>query len=204
MNSDQKIKEFEITINSSRGWYGGFDFTKDFSDNIYEADEFSFVFEILIKDGKSNNKVAYIKGTLFDEDKLLDMGMDIVEGADYISQEEYDSCYWLSKSEEYKRVSEDWSFSNPFSGYLGTLFVYESYRGRGIAKYLLNNLNKFLKYSLNIDLRCLCIYPQPQIPENWINIEDDKLKRIMINTILKCGFSSVENENYYVKKYEML
>lgn len=204
MNCSERIEKFDIMISSSREWYKGFNFAKEFSENIFEADEFSLRFQIDIYDIELDKKVAYIKGTIFDEDKLLDIGIDIVEGADFISQENYDSCYWLSKSEVYKNKAEDWIFCNAFSGYLATFYIYDSYRNKGIAKYLLNNLNVFLKYSLNIDLRCLCTYPQPQSPEKWDNIKDEKMKKVMIDTILKCGFKAVENENYFVREYKLL
>jgi len=65
-------------------------------------------------------------------------------------------------------------------------------------------MNKILKYSLNINLRCLCTYPQPQKADEWSNIENEELKMIMIKAIKKYGFRAVGKENYYVKKFEVI
>lgn len=111
---------------------------------------------------------------------------------------------WLSKSKTFKDIDDEWMFNNPFSGYLATFYVYEEFRGKGIASYIFNNLNRILKYSLNINLRCLCTYPQPQKAGQWENIEDEDLKKVMIKIIRKCGFKAIGKGNYYVKKYNLI
>lgn len=94
--------------------------------------------------------------------------------------------------------------NSSFSGYLATFYIYEEFRNSGIATYLFTNLNKLLKYSLNINLRCLCTFPQPQKPEEWSNIDNNEMKKIMINISVKNGFKPVGKKNYYVKEYKVL
>lgn len=195
---------YRIHVWSNRCDYECFDFKEEFNKNVYEEQNFSLKFEIEVYTSETEKKVAYISGTLFGEDEIEEYGIDIIEAADYIDQDIYDSMCWLSKSKIFKDIDDEWMFNNPFSGYLATFYIYEEFRGKGIASYIFNNLNRILKYSLNINLRCLCTYPQPQKAEKWENIEDEDLKKIMIKTIKKCGFKAIGKDNYYAKKYNLI
>lgn len=203
MRDYEEMERYKIKLTSDRENYGYFDFSMPFEENIYEEREWSLNFTICVCT-EEDVEVAFIEGTLFDENKLEECGIDIAEAADYIAQDEHDAAYWLSQFEGYRDEDEEWIWQNAYSGYLATFYVYEEYRNKGIGKYLFTNLHKILKYSLNIDLRCLCIYPQPQNPENWSNINDDKMKKTMIQVIESNGFVETGNEGFYVKVYDLV
>ena len=194
---------YRIEITSSRGVLEYFDFTESVENNIYEEKEWSlnFLIRVFVEEGQ---EVAIIKGTLFDENKLEECGLDIVEAADYIAQDENSASYWLSQFEGYRDDGGDeWIWEDSYSGYIATFYVYEEYRHKGIAKYLFSNIHKLLKYSLNISVRCLCIYPQPQNPVTWKNISDDEMMKTIIQVIERNGFVKIGNEGFYAKSYDL-
>lgn len=203
---DEERDRYRIEITSSRGCLECFDFTEPVEGNIYDEKQWSLEFYIRVIAEEKEQEVAVIKGILFDENKLEESGLDIVEAADYIAQDEYDAAYWLSEFEGYKGIEGDdeWIWKGSYSGYIATFYVYEEYRNKGIAKYLFSNIHKLLKYSLNINLRCISIYPQPQNPEGWNNISDDDMMRNMIQVIERNGFIKIGNEGYYARTYELV
>lgn len=206
MEYDEERDRYRIEITSSRGCLKYFDFTEPVEGNIYEEKQWSLEFFIRVFAEGEEQEVAVVEGILFDENKLEESGLDIVEAADYIAQDEYIAAYWLSQFEGYKdnEGDDEWIWEGSYSGYIATFYVYEQYRNKGIAKYIFSNIHKLLKYSLNINLRCVCIYPQPQDPDGWNNISDDEMMRTMIQVIERNGFIKTGDEGYYARTYDLV
>lgn len=203
MYRDEK-ERFEINVCSSRMCFQYFDFEQSVQEQLYEEREWSLGFSIKVLTSETGKEAAIMEGILFDELRIEEIGLSIEEAADYITQDEYNGACWMAGSEEYKNKSEIWKWApSCWSGYMSRLYVYDEFRGNGIGQYLLSNLSEILKYSLNINLRCICTYPNPENPTDWSVIEDEGMKKRMIGALKKSGFNEVGNEGYYVKGYEI-
>lgn len=165
---------------------------------------FHSAFFIKVLGSDQETLIAEMYGSIYDEQMIELANEDIVDMADAETQDDYNHIYHLAQSEDYLLEDEDFTFEKSWAGLLERLYVYPEYRGKGIAKYLLDNLPAILKYTHNINLRCICTYPQPQNPqEGWLNIDDEVMKKRMVKVIEENGFTHV-GDNYYTKAYEFV
>lgn len=148
-----------------------------------------------------DEKVAYLKLTLFKEDSNDVEGVrDVLN--DELTMEQLGYLASLFESLEFSKEDFDFSYSETtHSGIWETLFIYPKFRNMGIATYLIENIDVLLLFVFNIHLKCLSIYPQPQNPDVWENIDEPEMLEYMKKFIVKNGFRNVTG-NYYVKRFE--
>lgn len=132
--------------------------------------------------------------------------------AQFIDSEEnlYDICNY--KSESLKKMAEELSILPPNVKediikynknilYIDAIYIEEKYRRIGIGSYILNNLPRILKYSLNIDANIIVLLPMPI--EKRENLEVRKLQNQANLKENKKGLEKLYLKNHfkYIKDY---
>lgn len=82
-----------------------------------------------------------------------------------------------------------------YSGCLQRFFVNPEYRNKGIAQNILDNLDHLLRYSLNLNIRCIVTYIKPD------KGQEDNMEDIMKHKIKTLGFEAMKENNFYIKDY---
>lgn len=189
----------KIEVSSSRDEIEWIDTNEPFSQCIDEMEQYSF--RAFVSIFEEDNLVAEVSGIVFDEQKILNEGQDIVDIADMYDSDTFGAISTLIESKIYKQeLDENLIFTPPYSCYIEKVYVEPEYRRKGIAKYIFNNLYEIFLHCLNIHIRCFVIYPNPQQPNEkgiWENLSDEDMKKLMINVIKKSGYRRIGKSGYF-------
>lgn len=189
----------KIEVSSSRDEIEWIDTNEPFSQCIDEMEQYSF--RAFVSIFEEDNLVAEVSGIVFDEQKILNEGQDIVDIADMYDSDTFGAISTLIESKIYKQeLDENLIFTPPYSCYVEKVYVEPEYRRKGIAKYIFNNLYEIFLHCLNIHIRCFVIYPNPQQPNEkgiWENLSDEDMKKLMINVIKKSGYRRIGKSGYF-------
>lgn len=188
---------------SSRHFETYIDIDEPFTESIDENQEYCFFGGFTLKDEDSDDLIAIVEGYFFDEDKIVDEGQDIVDIADMLDADVYGAMYALTHSRLYKKeVDMDLAMRSLFSCYISRVFVYETYRGKGIGRYIFENLSAICLHCFNTQIHCFVICPKPQHPTDnntWVDSEDKdgKMLKLMVSTIIKSGYRQISKTEFY-------
>lgn len=189
----------KIEVSSSRDEIEWIDTNEPFSKCIDEMEEYSF--RAFVSIFEEDTLVAEVYGVVFDEEKILNKGQDIVDIADMYDVDTVEAMSNLTKSKIYKQeLDENLIFTSPYSCYIEKVYVKPGYRRKGIGKYIFNNLYGIFLHCLNINIRCFVIYPKPQQPNEkgiWENLSDEGMKKLMINVIKNSGYRRIGRSGYF-------
>lgn len=111
--------------------------------------------------------------------------------------------YALTHSRLYKKeVDMDLAMRSLFSCYISRVFVYKTYRGKGIGRYIFENLSAICLHCFNTQIHCFVICPKPQHPTDnntWVDSEDrdGKMLKLMVLTIKKSGYRQISKTEFY-------
>ncbi len=89
--------------------------------------------------------------------------------------------------------------------YIDRLYVEKDYRNKGYAKLMLNQIGEIIKYvaKLNVGIITVCAQPFERNGDKDEMIDDDKLKRKLIELYKNTGFQETDNTyDYLVKVFE--
>ncbi len=188
---------------SSRQCESYIDIDNPFTRAIDEEQKYCFFGGFTLKDEDSDDLIAVVEGYFFDEDKILDDGQDIVDIADMLDSDVYGAMYALTRSRLYKKeIDLELAMRSLYSCYISRVFVYETYRGKGIGRYIFENLSSICSYCFNTQIHCFVICPKPQHPTNndrWVDSEDTdgKMFKLMVSTIKKTGYKQISKTEFY-------
>lgn len=197
-----RIDGFDVSVQCTSRSFHLDTFEGTFSETVeqyLEEDSFSDGFEIVVTSKASFEKVAQLRGRIFDEEQLADLGMDLLDGADYIDQDAYNYATELVNCDEY--IDNETIYTDEWSGYIELIYVNPEFRRQGIGSYLISNLAEILRYSMRVRLGFICTYTQPMDPKDWSPIDDPEMLNIMRSFFEKNAFREVDESNYFIRKY---
>lgn len=127
---------------------------------------------------------------------------DIIDAADEMDEDTHKYALYLNESKQYHKTKEDYEDIGAFfdwgvnvvSGALHRFYVYPKYRRLGIGETLFNYIDKIIESKVNLKIRCLVTYPNPD------KGQEEGLKEEIIKLIKKNGFHHIK-DNYYIKEY---
>ena len=134
---------------------------------------------------------AKLWGKLYDENLVYSCGMDILNAADPFGREEVALAEAFNGCRELCAREQIWQNIQGFSGYIQGLFVMPQYRRRGIASYLLAQLDKILRHAMNIRIRAVGISPKPVAELDGDVVEDMVLLAANRALLEKCGYHEI-------------
>ena len=195
----------EFKIKNSNG-----SFKENLQEMSIEGEEYTFTAGFTLHDRKNRKIIADVSGIFFDEDKIKYEYGSIVEIADMIDSDVYESVKALYKSKIYNQeIDEEKYFLPLFSCYIQRIYVYPEYRNKGIARFIFKNLDQLFLYLFNTNIHCLFIIPKPQEPikrekyKEWKNTpdEDGMILKRMIKLLKMEGYKQIGRTNIYCKNY---
>ena len=145
--------------------------------------------------------VATVEAQFFKTDYIYDYGMDIKEFADIISSDTYKAILTLSDN---NLLDEDEIWETPLVCYLSRLYIYPQYRNKGIATYILNNLQEIFEYITSEASRIFITLPCPQEQDKggrWNNTCNKEMLDNMIKILENHDFISIGEHGCYIKIY---
>lgn len=149
-------------------------------------------------------KVGILHGRYFKLTKILNKGASLLDVFDSIDQDTYMLYDAL--------IDEDGWFNTDYCGiqsnvfYGERFFIEKAYRNKGLGEKILAQLDDVLNYSLNCDIGCYIILPNPieRIDDNNFRVIDDEniqngLKKKLINFYKRCGYQEIlDTEFMYI------
>lgn len=152
---------------------------------------------------EKGEKIATVLCTFFDEDRILNEGQDIVYVSDMIDSDTCGAISTLVKSKLHKQeIDENKIFLSLFTCYIDRFYIYPKFRQRGIARYILENMEDILLYLFNTHIHSYvtCLKPQqPNKEGNWVDSHDengDMLKR-MIRVFKAAGYKRLGKSEFF-------
>ena len=148
-----------------------------------------------------NEKVATVEAQFFKTDYINAYDMDIKEFADIISSDTYKAILTLSDN---NLLDEDEIWETPLVCYLSRLYISPQYRNKGIATYILNNLQEIFEYITSEASRIFITLPCPQEQDKegrWNNTCNKEMLDNMIKILEKHDFKSIGEYGCYYKTY---
>ena len=145
--------------------------------------------------------VATVEAQFFKTDYIYGYDMDIKEFADIISSDTYKAILTLSDN---NLLDEDEIWEMPLVCYLSRLYIYPQYRNKGIATYILNNLQEIFEYITSEASRIFITLPCPQEQDKekrWNNTCNKEMLGNMIKILEKHDFKSIGEYGCYYKIY---
>ena len=161
-----------------------------------------FLIDEYDEDNECYNKkdlVATIEAQFFKTDYIYCYDMDIKEFADIISDDTYKAILTLSDN---NLLDEIWE--TPLVCYLSRLHISSQYRNKGIATYILNNLQEIFEYITSEASHIFITLPCPQEQDKegrWNNTNNKEMLDDMIKILEKHGFKSIGEHGCYYKRY---
>lgn len=145
--------------------------------------------------------VATVEAQFFKTDYINAYNIDIKELADVISDDTHKSILTLL---DCNLLDQDIIWGTPLVCYLSRLHISSQYRNKGIATYILNNLQEIFEYITSeashifITLPC----PQEQNKEGkWNNTCNKEMLDNMIKILKNHDFISIGENGCYYKIY---
>lgn len=105
--------------------------------------------------------IGRIEGIIFESEILFSEALSFVELCDMVTSDVYEMAEAIT--------DENGNIKPPICRpeynilYIEKLFVEEQFRGLGVGRYLLDNINPLLQHSLNVNPRTCILTPYPQI-----------------------------------------
>lgn len=183
------------------------DRNSSFEEALDIDEKYAFQGGFSFQNAETNEILAEFKGIFFDEDGMYDNDFSAIDVADMFDSDTESAMSFLVESQMYNQeLNEDKVIMSLHSGYIERFYVYPKYRNRGLANYILNNLEEILLFCFNIKVHSLVTYPKPQCPDlkgEWVDYpdEDGAIKRLMIKIFNKHGFSEIDKTGFYAKNY---
>lgn len=145
--------------------------------------------------------VATVEAQFFKTDYINAYNADIKELADVISDDTYKSILTLL---DHNLLDEDKIWGTPLVCYLSRLHISSQYRNKGVATYILNNLQEIFEYITSEASRIFITLPCPQEPDKngrWNNTCNKEMFDNMIKILEKHNFKSIGEYGCYYKIY---
>ena len=163
-----------------------------------------FLMDEYDEDNECYNKkdlVATVEAQFFKTDYINAYDIDIKELADTISSDTYKAILTLLSS---NLLDEDRIVETPLVCYLSRLYISSQYRNKGIATYILNNLQEIFEYITSEASHIFITLPCPQEQDKegrWNNTCNEEMLDNMIKILEKHGFKSIGEHGCYYKIY---
>lgn len=145
--------------------------------------------------------VATVEAQFFKTDYINTYNIDIKELADVISGDTYKAILTLMDN---NLVDEDKIWEVPLVCYLSRLYISPQYRNKGIATYILDNLQEIFEYITSEASRIFITLPCPQEQDKegrWKNSCNEEMLDSMIKILKNHNFKSIGKYNCYTKIY---
>lgn len=156
-----------------------------------------YLYEVDEEDESLKKLVAKVYGRFFDLNYAIDHQVSFYDVFDMADGDSASLIPYLVESDD--KIKEKFLTLNNNVYYLDRIFVEEEYRGRGIAKFILNNILDILKYVSKIEFGVLIVQAQPYDKidgESIMDYEDkDRLERL-IKLYEDCSFIRIDKSNY--------
>lgn len=146
-------KTFSESFRYDKAYNNTFCFNAGF--DLFLMDEYD-------KDNECYNRkdlVATVEAQFFKTDYINAYNVDIKELADVISDDTYKSILTLLNS---NILDEDRIWETPLVCYFSRLHISSQYRNKGIATYILNNLQEIFEYITSEESHIFITLPCPQ------------------------------------------
>ena len=179
---------------------------RTFGLNDFGRSDFSrhVTIEILVGKFKRRKQfVGFLRGTFYNLTGAYNAKINPVSIFDDIDQDSYDMYVALYDQEEESLNSNYISCmsSNIFG--IDRLFIEKEFRGKGIASFLIKNLQNLLSYTLNMEIGCFILNPVPLekqdngLVEPTDNLRNDKLlNKKLVKFYSNLGFQQIENDRH--------
>ena len=188
------------------------DYIQENFDDWIDADDMEnkYVIAIEIKvlgcnfEDDEHIKIGELDGYFF-ETELERAGINFYDLCDSISSD----LEMMASAiiDEHEEVREEFCGFDENLMYIDRVYVEEKYRGLGIASYIIENINKILKYSINLSPQVLILLPMPQekSEEGLLSeMKNEQEKKIHKSNLIKLykglGFDKIGNTEYMIKK----
>ena len=152
--------------------------------------------------GKIVMNIGFLKGTSLEAEITYTDVNNFLELCDMVSADLYHMAVAITDKKGHVKKSICPPENNIM--YIENIYVEEKYRGLGIGKYLIDNINNLFFRSLNYTHYTFILTPSPQIKhgkhslrdsENATNMEKERL----IKFYKKCGYKLIEGSDYMYK-----
>lgn len=151
---------------------------------------------ISLSDFNSNEEFAFMTAYAISLDEVEEDDLSIFDIFDEIDSDQTDAGYAIEKYLKNNFDSLHIKYFDYFNGlkrcvlYIGTVYVNPEYRNNGIAKFFFENYQLILsRYGITPILSAIIVQPQSFEGRQCTgNIDDDNMKNLMTDVILKYGF----------------
>lgn len=106
------------------------------------------------------------------------------------------------------RIKEEICTMNNSIFYLDEIFIDEKYRGHGIGRFILKQIDKMMQYTSNLDIGTVITYPfamEGTVKDGYKAIEDEEKEEETLYRLRKfyrsCGFKNLGSNGHMYKKY---
>lgn len=175
--------------------------------NEYEEKYTRNVTGIIIgnEDFEPKLKIGQIRGTFFEAEAQI-KDTNFWEVCDSISGDlEYMAEVIV---DEHFQIKEEVCTMNNSIFYLDEIFIDEPYRSHGIGKFVLENIDKFMLYTSNLEVGSVITYPyamEGNVEKGYKGIEEEPKKQETLKRLRKfyrnCGFKKIGTQGHMYKKY---
>ena len=163
-----------------------------------------FLMDEYDEDNECYNKkdiVAAVEAQFFKTDYIYDYDMDITELADIISGDTHKAILTLLDN---NLLDEDKIWETPLVCYLSRLHISSQYRNKGIATYILNNLQEIFEHITSEASHIFITLPCPQEQDKegrWKNTCNEEMLDNMVKILENHNFKSIGEHGCYYKIY---
>lgn len=198
-------KKDSFLIDTNKAFYESFRYDKAYNNTFcFNAGFDLFLIDGCDEDNECYNKkdlVATVEAQFFKTDYINAYDIDIKELADVISDDTYKSILTLL---DYNLLDEDKIWETPLVCYLSRLHISSQYRNKGVATYILNNLQEIFEYITSEASHIFITLPCPQEQdkeERWKNTCNKEMLDDMIKILEKHNFKPIGEQGCYYKIY---
>ena len=151
---------------------------------------------ISLSDFDNDEEIAFMTAYAISMDEIEEDDLSIFDIFDEIDSDQTEAGYAIEKYLEKNFDSLHSKYFEYFDGlkrcvlYIGTVYVNPEYRHNGIAQFLFENYQLILsRYGIIPILSAIIVQPQSFEGRQCTgNIDDDNMKKLMTDVILKYGF----------------
>lgn len=141
--------------------------------------------------------IGRLNSTYFKVDKIINKRASLFDVFDSIDQDIYMVYDAL--------IDDDGYFNSDYCGmksnvlYIERLYIEEAYRNQGLGEKILDQLDDVLNYSLNCEVGCYIVLPNPIEKSDKYSFEildNSNLKKKLLKFYRKCGFNRIPNTEF--------
>lgn len=164
--------------------------------NLYAADNKPGEYEYDIEE--YSIPIGKITMHLYDCGKIRECGFSVLEAADNISADDAVAIYELN-NRYFKDGKYDISTST-FICYIDSISIEPEYSRKGIAKYLLENLQYLCRnfFSFDLEAAVTIAFPEAELSNNDEQAEEETMLSSLMSS---AGFEQLETRNVFGKYY---